>query len=283
MDETLLAQINQAHGTTFRLGQRYADGEQGAYALVDETGAPFVLKVTPDQSALGRLEATAVLCERLRARGYPAPRYAVVGTTATAVYSVQTALPGTPMRQPTSQHLPDVLALNAMQVGQAPDMPRTWPAPVVTPTLEGGPGFCLLEPMRAHSAESSTLLERLQAIVRRGAGLVLPQDDVVHFDFTPLNILVDGERITGVIDWDGACAGDRAFDLAALLFSSHQDRAVSEALYAAARELVGPEAVALYLAHIAHRLVDWMIRFHPPMVSYILDVAERQLGRYANA
>lgn len=281
MDETLLAEINQAHSTTFRLGQRYADGEQGAYALVDEAGAPFVLKVTPDRSAAPRLEATAVLCERLHARGYPAPRYAVVGTTATTVYSVQTALPGTPMRQPTSQYLPDVLALNALQAGQAPNMSRTWPAPVVTPTLEGGPGFCLLEPMRDHSVESAALLERLQAIVRRGAGLAVPQDDIVHFDFTPLNILVDGERISGVVDWDGACAGDRAFDLATLLFYSHQDLAVSEALYAAARELVGPEAVALYLAHVAHRLVDWMIRFHPPMVFYILDVAERQLGRYA--
>jgi hypothetical protein len=62
MDEPLLAEINQARGTTFRLGQRYADGEQGAYALVDEVGAPFVLKVTPDQSALARLEATAILC-----------------------------------------------------------------------------------------------------------------------------------------------------------------------------------------------------------------------------
>lgn len=283
MDTTLLAQINQAHGTRFQLGPRYADGEQGAYALVDEAGAPFVLKATPDQSALSRLEAAAALAERLRARGYPAPRYAALGATPTAVYSVQTALPGAPLRQPTPQHLPDLLALNALQAGQAPDRPQTWPAPVVTPTLEGGPGFCLLEPMRAHSAATATLLGRLQAIVRRGAGLALPQDDIVHFDFTPLNILVEGERISGVIDWDGACAGDRAFDLATLLFYSHRDLAVSEALYAAARDLVGPAAVALYLAHVAHRLVDWMIRYHPPMVAYVLEAAERQLGRYSGA
>jgi hypothetical protein len=186
------------------------------------------------------------------------------------------------MRQPTSQYLPDVLALNALQAGQAPAGPRIWPAPVVAPTLEGGPGFCLLEPMRGYSTESAALLERLQAIVRRGSGLALPQDDIVHFDFTPLNILVDGEQVSGVIDWDGACTGDRAFDLATLLFYSHQNPAVSEALYAAARELVGPEAVALYLAHVAHRLVDWMIRFHTPMVSSILDVTERQLGRYSH-
>jgi len=34
MHELLLAQINAVHGTSFRLAQRYADGERGAFALI---------------------------------------------------------------------------------------------------------------------------------------------------------------------------------------------------------------------------------------------------------
>jgi aminoglycoside phosphotransferase (APT) family kinase protein len=283
MLETLLAQINQAHSTSFQLGSRYRDGEQGAYNLVDERGRQFVLKVAPDPTAAGRLTAVAAITDELRAVGYPAPRYVVTGATGQTAYSVQTELRGEPVRQVTIGQLPQLLALNALQAGLATDRPRTWPEPVVTPSLEGGPGFCLLEPMRTHSPETAALLERLQAIVRGRAALALPQGDVVHFDFTPLNILAEGATISGVIDWDGVCAGDRAFDLATLLFYSHRDLAVADSLYATARGLVGPEAISLYLAHLAHRTVEWAIRHHPQLVDYLLGVAERQLTRYAAA
>lgn len=283
MLETLLAQLNQSHDTSFQLGSRYADGEQGAYGLVDAAGQAYVLKVSPDPTAAERLNAVAAITDRLRTAGYPVPQYVVLGATGQTVYSVQTALRGEPVRQVTIGQLPQLLALNALQAGLAADRPRTWPEPVVTPTLEGGPGFCLLEPMRTHSPETAALLERLQAIVRGRAALALPQGDVVHFDFTPLNMLAEGATISGVIDWDGVCAGDRVFDLVTLLFSSHRDLDVADRLYATAREMVGPEPISLYLAHLAHRNVEWAIRHHPQLVDYLLGVAERQLARYAAA
>jgi aminoglycoside phosphotransferase (APT) family kinase protein len=36
----------------------------------------------------------------------------------------------------------------------------------------------------------------------------------IHMDYHPLNILVEGGLLTGVIDWAGAAAGDRRADLA---------------------------------------------------------------------
>lgn len=283
MHEALIAQINAAHGTALRLAQRYADGEQGAFALHDTSGAAFVLKLSANPSDVVRLQGVAARVARLRERGYPAPHYLLAGATTTHAYSVQTALPGAPVRHVAAAQLPELLALNTLQAGQGhggDDDP--WPGPVVRPTLEGGPGYCLLEPMRSYSPETATLLDRLQALVRRGATLALPQDDLVHFDFNPLNILADEGRISGVVDWDGVCSGDRAFDLATLLFYSHGNRVVADDLYAAARTLVGPEAVALYLAHLAHRQLDWSIRFHgAAAVAYVLDVAQRQLDRFA--
>ncbi len=44
----LLHQINQQHATSFVLLNRYATGEQGAFALSDAAGNHFVLKWAPD-------------------------------------------------------------------------------------------------------------------------------------------------------------------------------------------------------------------------------------------
>lgn len=37
---------------------------------------------------------------------------------------------------------------------------------------------------------------------------------LIHLDFHPLNVLTDGEKITGVIDWVNASYGDYRFDIA---------------------------------------------------------------------
>jgi len=40
------------------------------------------------------------------------------------------------------------------------------------------------------------------------------QQSVLHFDYHPLNLLVEGRRATGLIDWANVHAGDRRADLA---------------------------------------------------------------------
>jgi aminoglycoside phosphotransferase (APT) family kinase protein len=39
-------------------------------------------------------------------------------------------------------------------------------------------------------------------------------DSIIHLDFHPLNIISDGSKITGIIDFSGACLGDIRADLA---------------------------------------------------------------------
>jgi Ser/Thr protein kinase RdoA (MazF antagonist) len=39
-------------------------------------------------------------------------------------------------------------------------------------------------------------------------------DSIIHLDFHPLNIISDGSKITGIIDFSGACCGDIRADLA---------------------------------------------------------------------
>jgi hypothetical protein len=260
----VVGSINARYGTRFRLGDRLAGGETGAFGLVDADGARFVLKWQAGSDAGERLLPVAETVRRLGLVGYPVPRYLASGHLADGTYVIQETLPGTPLGRVLPELLPRVLALNDLQRGRAvPSEPR-WPARIVDDTLRGGDGYCLLEPMQSHSAETSRLLDALQGIVAANAGVAVPTDDVVHFDVNPSNILIADEHISGVVDWEGACAGDRAFDLATLLFYSYEVQPVREALWDRVVSLSGPAALALYLAHVIHRQIDWSIRHHGP-------------------
>ena len=58
--------------------------------------------------------------------------------------------------------------------------------------------------------DAATIRERLLALPGNSAALI-------HLDYHPLNVLTDGERITGIIDWANAGAGDPRADLARTL------------------------------------------------------------------
>ena len=85
--------------------------------------------------------------------------------------------------------------------------------------------------------------------------------DVVHYDFSPYNIIASGDRITGVVDWDGATSGDAAFDLVTLATYTY-DFGLRDELLAAAAASTAPRALALYAAHMVLRQVDWSLRHH---------------------
>ena len=65
-------------------------------------------------------------------------------------------------------------------------------------------------------------------------------NDVVHFDFNPSNILIENGQVSGVIDWEGTCVGDRTFDLATLLFYAYDALDVREYLLRTIQQRVNP-------------------------------------------
>jgi len=261
--ESLLEAINQEHGLALRLAGRYTGGEQGAFALADADGARLVLKWTAGHAALERFRRAASVAGRLRHLGYPTPSYRYYGSAYDTSYMIQSELPGHPMGQLKTEFLAPLLALNELQAGQAGSYAREWPKIVVDSVLYGAEGYCLLETMRNYSAQTNEMLTMIQHVVARHASeIATTTDDIVHFDFTAANILIDGRRITGVIDWEGACAGDRAFDLATLLFYADDQPELSAQLWRRSVELSGVAALRVYLAHLILRQVDWSIRFH---------------------
>jgi aminoglycoside phosphotransferase (APT) family kinase protein len=103
---------------------------------------------------------------------------------------------------------------------------------------------------------------RCRGVVERHARDVPRARDVVHWDFTPANVLgLDGE-VTGVIDWGGTCSGDRLFDLA----TWHYD-AADDVLRDYVVERAGEGTMAVYLAHLAIRQAGWSVRHHSRAVA----------------
>jgi aminoglycoside phosphotransferase len=264
--EALVAAINEQQRTSFRLGERFGGGEQGAYALVDAAGTRFVLKRNP----VGRtapFERARAVTELLDRRGYPLARYVATGTTEDAAYAVQELLPGEPMGRLAAHFIPRLLELNDLQTGPAPFAERHWRPMIVQSVLEGFDEYCVIATLRDYSPPTAKLLVSLQALVRANANIELATDDIVHFDFTPANVLIDEGRISGVIDWDGVCAGDRAFDLATLLFYAVEQPELRAILLPEVLARTSEGALRLYLAHLIVRQLDWSIRFHSPEVA----------------
>src|SRR5262249_11826260 len=126
--------------------------------------------------------------------------------------------PGAPITHFTIPLLDQALTLNDLAAGRLAGHPGI-PAVRLYLTSDG-PGFCLHQPLREHSARTKAL-ERWIAKVRASHSGQPSGQDAAHCDYQPSNILAEDGRITGVVDWDGAGRGDRRLDLVTLRFGIH--------------------------------------------------------------
>lgn len=262
---TLVAFINAQHGTTFRLTERQLHGKRNVAGLYNANGVRFIVKWSPGVQDLDRLAEAVRLVDRLRSRWYPAPRYTLRGLHPAGRYLVQTGLPGAPLSRLTTSQVVQVIALNEIQREQAiSPAVEPWPAQIVRDVLAGGDGYCLLDPLRRHSPTTARLLDLVQDLAARHQSVSVPTMDVVHGEFQPNNMLGLSGKISGVVDWEGAQAGDRTFDLVTVLFYGYDQEPVRDTLWPRVTTMSDPAAVAVYLAHLIHRQVDWSIRHHDP-------------------
>jgi hypothetical protein len=264
---TLLQHINIAHGTTFALLERYSDGEQGAFAIIDRSGRRGIMKWQPGISNLSRMHDARAVTNLLRTMHYPTPHYLFIGCAQEGVYSIQTALPGTPMRSITKPLVVRLLELNQLQKDRALSNLPDWHREAVTTVLFGGVGYCLHTSLQHHSQETSHLLKTLQTMTSTYQHEPHRTGDIVHNDFQPSNILIHDGEVSGIIDWDAPYAGDCVFDIATLLFYTYDDLAARELLWHAALERASLNLLRLYFAHLILRQVDWSLRYHDSATS----------------
>ena len=285
-DLPLLDEISRLSGRRLVAEGRFEAGEnQSTYPLSD--GAErLVLKLDPPER-LAMHERAARACGYLGGRGYPVARTLAVGVAADRAFTLRTRLPGVQLAPDDGRHVSRLIALVELQAGGAQAAGADigdWPGSVVDPVLHGGAGFCLLQTMRAHSAETVQLLARLQELAAAGYASLPEPADILHYDFNPANILVDAGQVSGVVDWEGVRAGDRAFDLATLLFYAYDAPAARAALWSWLRGHRPRPVIAAYLAHVILRQVEWSLRLHTPELGRLyLDRADRVLRDLSEA
>ena len=257
----LLERINTALGTDYRLRGRYSSSENhGAYKLEDAAGTPFVLKAHNDEAILPRLLRARAVTARLRELEIPAPAYVHIGTQGGRVYWLQSALPGEPPETLSAAQVGQLLEYNARQAGQAISNEQNWSWYVRAVVFAGESGW--VASLRGHSAATCSLLGRLERLTAGEEASPSRRDDLVHGDLCLSNVLVASGRVSGVVDWDAAGCGDRALDLAKLLFYSFEQADIRALLWSRIVDISVPDALTVYLSYITLAQLDWSIHHH---------------------
>ena len=92
-----------------------------------------------------------------------------------------------------------MLHLNVLQRGQG-ESEKDEAVRLIDSVMIGFPYFCKIDTLRTYSAESAAMLDTLQRIVIARAHECPKCNDIVHFDFHTNNILLEDDRISGVIE-----------------------------------------------------------------------------------
>ncbi|HTR62660.1 MAG TPA: aminoglycoside phosphotransferase family protein [Candidatus Binataceae bacterium] len=257
-----VAAINRNHGTRYRLAGAMPGGESGAvHRITDESGAEYILKW--GEGAEFHADRTVTIVRRLRAVGYPVPEIVLASRDDELPrYLIQRIMPGTRPSVLSRRMVERVIELNKLQEDGAAEFAENWPASIVESIERGYRDWCVHKSLMNYSAETADFLVELKKTAKDARGLPFRQRDAVHFDFSNANMLVEEDAITGIIDWNGCRAGDRGFDLVTLGFYALADPATSKSILDHAVRVSGSVAVALYLAHMVLRQMDWSIRHH---------------------
>ena len=267
----------------FELGDRAEGGQsEGAWFATASDGTPVVLKFFAGDTMAGRYALLLPALDELRSSGVPVPEYVDVLTVDGWTVSAQRVVPGASVRNPPPEIVERVFESTAAMAGIACALPAPgragWGASVVHTLTVGVDGWAMHEPMVTGNSRSAAVLERVRAVGADADPAWFPTGGLVHLDLHTDNVLADDGRLTGIIDWEGACAGDPRFDLVRYAFDlDGHDQPVWDLVEATGIE---PRVLRAYVAHHALRCTSWAIQYHLEDVPRQLDRAERVLDRY---
>jgi Ser/Thr protein kinase RdoA (MazF antagonist) len=271
-----------ARALGLRIVRACSGGAFGAVLVEDAGGAGAILKTMPDVPGWTGWGDSVALAERMREIGYPAPRYLGTGTAAGHRYTLQEVLPGAVPEWVTAGHAGQLLALAERQAGRAAGVPSIWQS-YVHDALAGRHRPERVALARKAHPDAARLLDEVQALAPRLAGLRLPEEDVVHGDFHHENVLVEGERVTGVFDWEQATAGDWRYDVVWLAFWCRVDRhevdpQAAQLAGRRAAELLTDAEQAAYAGVAAFRVIMLVSAHRPDLLGRALRWCEAHLA-----
>ncbi len=232
-------------------------------------GQPVVLKAAGEGSP-GAAHVPQVL-RALRALGAPVPRELHRVVVGRVTWVVQELLPGAPPPTLAAPALAALQLARGAQHGLGADLGLsregpTWTGHVHACLDPGGPWADRWRALAGSSPEGAGFVRTALARLRAAPLPALPEDDVVHGDLHHGNLLVDGERLTGVVDWDDAGPGDARADLVTLLLSARAtapDPALAAVLLPLVRAELEPDLRWRYATRDVVRFVGWFALHHP--------------------
>jgi aminoglycoside phosphotransferase (APT) family kinase protein len=174
-----------------RVVERISGGWDTQLWRVTIQGQTYALRVfRPEQAAVSQREA--VVMRALAGAGLPVPQVHAEGSGQGRPALLLTWCDGATVLQ---------------QVRSAPW--RVWPLGVAMGRMLA----------RIHAAQVDPAVREAIPAWPRATDELVPEHDVndiayLHLDYHPLNVMSDGRRITGVLDWANTAVGDRRADLA---------------------------------------------------------------------
>jgi len=240
--DEIAARLARVLGEPVSGGQPMTPGwsSRTTWAAHGERTGPLVVKARHGDDAYGKTAWCAARLPLLGARGYPVPAIIWHGMVRGQWHvTVQNRLPGRPLTVPDARLLDEMLRLIERQADAGiPADDRDFTSYIANVLFDDWDEVWA-DAERAVGA--GPLCARIRRWLRPVWGLTLPPADYAHSDLNLSNILTDGEKITGVVDWDEFGLGSRALDLVVLALDCQQRGAPAAAdrLLARAASITG--------------------------------------------
>lgn len=264
----VVQRVNQHLRCSCRLARPLSGGRQGgAWVVIEEsepTGAERVLKWTVNRGLAERREETAWLVERLRAHGYPTPRWHAWGAFDDGVaYVIADPFEGTTASW-ASLGVDTLIDAVERQADVARSGRASWSGYMHQAlTSNDGPRGDIA----ALGHDGASFLHLIDAATASMDDLALPETDAVHGDLEAGNILVahpsDPDSPIGIIDIDACGAGTRAIDYAWLVRDAtthHAPESTTSRLHHAGIAVAGPDVWAACVGFACLELVGFVAR-----------------------
>jgi hypothetical protein len=225
-------------------------------ARAQRTGA-IVVKIRHGDRAGEKTQWCAAHLPALGARGYPVPAILWHGMISAQWHmTVQSRLPGRPLFALEGALdgllLDALLGLVELQAdARIPAADRDFTSYVANVLFDDWDDVWADAPRAC--AAAGPLCARLRRWLEPIWGLRLPPADYAHNDLNLSNVLTDGARITGVVDWDEFGLGSRALDLIALALDCERrsDHAAADRLLARATQVAGSDGLRCLVSYRA--------------------------------
>jgi Phosphotransferase enzyme family len=226
------------------------------WASRTETVGELVVKARRGDRAYDKTYWCAVHLPLLGARGYPVPVIVWHGLLDAEWHMVvENRLPGHPLWPLTWLSWPmlqSMLRLVELQADAGVPAGNRDFAGYVADVLFDDWDDVWRAAERASPA-AAQLCARMRRWLQPVWGLRLPPADYAHNDLNLSNVLTDGSRITGVVDWDEFGLGSRALDLVVLAFDCERigSQRAADQLLARAASIIGSDALRCMVSYRA--------------------------------